>query len=112
MQAIDQFVKKTFVNSDGSFRAAFHMFDGPAEFEEKLESHLRKWLEGHLGGSGPTVAGPGPGLRPTWFGAPFRGLEVFDTEHQPIFFGRTAEASAVLGQLRRQAAAGGHGEAL
>ena len=102
MRALDQFLNKTLKDSDGSLKAAFHTFDGPAQFEEKLEEHLRKWLESRASGPDASEAG----LKPTWFKPPFQGLSVFDSEHQPIFFGRTAQSSAVLDRLRRQAAAG------
>ena len=98
-QSLDQFISKWFTNAaDGSLKAAFHSFGSPADFEELLEAHLGRLLEPHLP----------PGVRsrasaPTWrHGSPFRGLEPFEAEHAPVFFGRTAAVASILLKLRRQ----------
>jgi Tfp pilus assembly protein PilF len=98
-QLLQGFVAKWFMNpADGSLKAAFHSFASSADFEELLEAHLTRLVARHLP----------PGVRartvsPTWHsGSPFRGLEVFDLEHAPVFFGRTAAVASVLLKLRRQ----------
>ena len=102
-QALNRFISKWFMNvSDGSLKAAFHPFESPADFEEMLEAHLLQLIDQYLP----------PGVRsnvtaPTWrVGSPFRGLEPFEAEHAPIFFGRTAAVAAVLAKIRRQAERG------
>ena len=99
-QALERFLAKWFANSDdGSLKAAFHPFASPADFEELLEAHLVRLIEQHLP--------PGVRLRtsaPTWrSGSPFRGLQPFEAEHAPVFFGRTAAVASILLKLRRQA---------
>ena len=43
-------------------------------------------------------------MRPVWQReSPFRGLEIFDFQHAPIFCGRTLAISEILQVLRRQA---------
>ena len=99
-QALERFLAKWFSNrGDGSLKAAFHAFDSPADFEELLEAHLGRLLERHLP-SGVRARASAP----TWrHGSPFRGLEPFEAEHAPVFFGRTAAVASILLKLRRQA---------
>ena len=101
-KALDAFLEKWFRDDDGSFKAAFHPFNDPAEFEERLEQHLHKLIEERLP---QTPAGSWTLPEPMWKGSPFRGLRLFDREHAPIFFGRTRAVSEMLERLRRQAAA-------
>ncbi len=68
-----------------------------------MEVHLRKLLEERLPRSRP---GAGPRFRVWTAGSPFRGLETFDFDHSPIFFGRTKATSEVLDALRAQASQG------
>jgi tetratricopeptide (TPR) repeat protein len=86
----------------GALTAAFHPFESPADFEELLEAHLTRIIERSLDSSlraRTTVK--------AWRqGSPFRGLETFEPEHAPIFFGRTAAIASVLMKLRRQAERG------
>jgi len=81
---VDDFIRLWFIDSrDGTFKAASHTFEHPAEFEELLESHLRAKVVERLG-SVPEMHG----IR--WHkGSPFRGLESFEIEHAQVFFGRT-----------------------
>jgi tetratricopeptide (TPR) repeat protein len=101
---LDTFINTWFHhNEDGSLKAAFHPFQTPSEFEQALERHLRKMVIRALPASGrheDTAAA-------VWKkGSPFRGLQSFDYEHAPIFFGRTKAIGDVLELLRRQAAEG------
>jgi tetratricopeptide (TPR) repeat protein len=102
-QALDRFIAKWFTNAaDGSLRAAFHSFDSPADFEELFEAHLARLVQQHL----PPGVRP-RASRPTWLrGSPFRGLEPFETEHAPVYFGRTGATANILLKLRRQREAG------
>jgi hypothetical protein len=102
-KALDQFIKKWFESEDGSFIAAFHPFETPAQFEDAFELHLRKLIELRLAQQAPRPAETVQPVR--WHrGSPYRGLEVFDIEHSPIYCGRTDAVSTLLEALRRQAA--------
>ena len=101
--ALDAFIDKWFVDREsGAFRAAFHSFESPADFEELLEAHLTRIIERTLG----TLELARPATKAWHQGSPFRGLETFGPEHAPIFFGRTAAIASVLMKLRRQAERG------
>lgn len=100
-EALDAFLDRWFRAPDGSFIAAFHQFQRPAEFEDLLERHLRKLIQDRL----PGLARGAPPPVPVWTsGSPFRGLEPFEANHARVFFGRTQAVSDVLNALRRQAA--------
>ena len=104
-RALDEFVQKWFHDQDeGTLVAAFHPFERADEFEELVELHLRKLIERRL----PSETGEyRDSLLATWTTeSPYRGLEVFDVKHSPIFFGRTRAVSEVIQSLRKQADAG------
>lgn len=100
-QALDAFVRRWFHDeADGTLRAAFHPFESVAEFEELIEVHLRKLIARRF----PEAVGAERRDVTLWTESPFRGLESFDFEHAPIFFGRTAAIGEMIAALRRQAA--------
>ena len=101
---LDGFIAKWFHHTeDGSLKAAFHPFESPSEFEQVLERHLRKMVERALPDSDRSAEASAAVWKK---GSPFRGLQNFDYEHAPIFFGRTKAIGDVLDLLRRQAAGG------
>jgi hypothetical protein len=103
-RALDGFIQHWFHNAqDGTLVAAFHPFEHPVDFEEKLEIHLRKLIEAKLPpGQALAVSAP-----PSWVhGSPFRGLAVFEAEHAAVFCGRSKATSEVVAALREQARAG------
>jgi tetratricopeptide (TPR) repeat protein len=101
---LDGFIANWFHHTeDGSLKAAFHPFESPSEFEQVLERHLRKMVLRAL----PDTGRHEDSVAAVWKqGSPFRGLQSFDYEHAPIFFGRTKAIGDVLDLLRRQAVAG------
>jgi len=101
---LDNFINRWFHDTEeGTLKAAFHPFESPSEFELVLERHLRKIIERAL----PEAAGREVAATAVWKkGSPFRGLQSFDFEHAPIFFGRTKAIGDVLEALRRQASEG------
>ena len=106
IEALEAFFDKWFTNEEGALIAAFHPFERADDFEEHVEHHLRKLIDSRLAAAGIS-AEDGIAQAPTWLeGSPFRGLEHFDFEHEPIFFGRTKAIGEVIDRLKRQAEAG------
>jgi tetratricopeptide (TPR) repeat protein len=101
---LDGFIATWFHHDeDGSLKAAFHPFETPSDFEQALERHLRKMVMKAL----PDAQRADDSAAAVWkTGSPFRGLQAFDYEHAPVFFGRTRAIGDVLDLLRRQAAEG------
>ena len=99
---LDVFVDKWFHDkAEGTLVAAFHPFASPSDFEILVENHLRRLIERAL----PRSVAATSEARAVWKkGSPFRGLEAFEFEHAPVFFGRTRAVSDVLQALRQQAA--------
>jgi hypothetical protein len=96
--ALNAFLTHWFRSEDGTFKAVFKTFDALDQFEDLLESDLRKLIQDRLKLT--------PLAEKTWHHAPFRGLEVFDFEHAPIFFGRTRAIGAIREALVQQSAHG------
>jgi len=102
---LDAFEQKWFFHGeDGSLKAAFHTFEKTADFEQVLEQHLRRLI---VRRSPVVTERPVAHAKPSWTsGSPFRGLDVFEFEHAPVFVGRTRAIGDVLNALRENAAAG------
>ncbi|SEH07104.1 nSTAND1 domain-containing NTPase [Candidatus Venteria ishoeyi] len=99
-QALDVFNRKWFQDEEGSFVAAFNPFNNLAEFEERLEDHLRKLIERRY----PSTDTDTHLHAITWRqGSPFRGLDYFTEQHTSVFFGRTRMVSEILEMLRNNA---------
>jgi WD40 repeat protein len=78
-------------------------FTSDVEFAATLENHLRKLIErliGTLGSEQGRVA------IKAWAQAPFRGLEAYEFEHAPIFFGQDEALAKAMLQLTGNAEAG------
>ena len=54
---LNEFVQHFFHGDDGTLIAAFHQFDSAADFETRLEEHIRKLIE-PAGGAGHIAGGP------------------------------------------------------
>ena len=77
----------------GSFIAALNSYQYLDQFEEMMETKLRKLIQKHIG---QRTIKP----RPRWQGSPFRDLDVFEFEHAPIFFGRSRAVGEVVRLLQ------------
>ena len=99
---VESFIQEEFVDkATGTNVRAYHSFDQPVAFSQRLRVHLQEVLDGLAGG----VAG-----EPVWDvhqkGSPFRGLQAFDFEHSPVFFGREDEVLEVRRSLQNKAQEG------
>jgi eukaryotic-like serine/threonine-protein kinase len=101
-QALLGFFDKWFRSSDGAvFTAAYNPYQNLADFEQKLYRALRTVIFKRL----PKEA-ENSRMSATWCrGSPFRGLQFFDIEHGPVFYGRSRAVDEIIGLLRRQAEA-------
>jgi tetratricopeptide (TPR) repeat protein len=100
-QALDRFINGWFRNEDGTFKRGFHEFETADKFERKLTDHLRELILKQL----LPTDGDDEGI--SWStGSPFKGLEVFEPEDAPIYFGRTRAVSEIIEQAAARAAAG------
>jgi hypothetical protein len=98
------FLKRWFYNPDDSLKGAFHQFRTLDEFADLLTKHLRLLIKERLPES---PAAPLPASEVTWRkDSPYRGLDVFDREHAPVFAGRTRAIGEIKENLCRKAASG------
>jgi tetratricopeptide (TPR) repeat protein len=103
-QALEAFVQKWFFSEDGTFKAAFKIYEAPDAFERTLENDLRRLFEEHLPDH---LSAPDERAEIRWRkGSPYRGLAAFDAEHAAVFFGRTRAVADVKDALIAQAAKG------
>jgi hypothetical protein len=99
-EALKAFCERWFRDErEKTFTAAFNAYKDSGDFERTFEEHLKRLVEERLTKSGGDQ-GPVPLRERWWQGSPYRGLQVFEFEHEPIFFGRTKARDEVLGALR------------
>lgn len=97
LDALQAFWTRHFADR-GAFLAAFDGYRTLEEFAQRLEQSLRKLIERRIA--------PNALASPIWLGAPFRGLQAYEFEHAPIFFGRDGLVAKAAEQLTAQARAG------
>ncbi len=102
--SVQEFFARWETKSDKDFVGTFNKYCNLQEFEELFRGHFRDFL----GGQVDQETGQKLLSRKVrrWKSSPFRGLNVFDFEHAPIFHGRTKAIGRVLegleGQVRAQ----------
>lgn len=102
LKALNGFWERYFSNQ-GLFIGAYTLFTSDAEFASAFENHLRKLLEKRIAA---LVSAPGDTAGKAWAQAPFRGLEAYEFEHAPIFFGQDEALAKAMLQLTGNAGAG------
>jgi len=93
-ERVKGFFSNWFFTPEGQFKAAFQTFTSTDDFEVKIEALLRDWIEERVL-HGRTVVWP-VGVR----GSPFCGLEAFDAEHAPVFFGRSRDVARAVSAMQ------------
>jgi WD40 repeat protein len=101
LSALNNFWRMHFADR-GLFLGAYDEYRTLEEFAEHLERSLRKLILRRVAELDATQ-GASP---PTWSGIPFRGLEPYEFEHAPIFFGRDNLIAKSAEQLAVNARAG------
>jgi WD40 repeat protein len=95
LRSLEEFIDRWLHCEGGLPGKAYSTFDQTREFEDKLAVHVSTLIERRMYATGRREA--------VWKqGSPFRGLQAFDLEHAPIFFGREADTHRVIEQLRAQ----------
>ncbi len=84
----------------------FNRYKTLEEFEEQFRSHFRDFVADQI--KQDTGANLPERRVRRWKSSPFRGLNVFDFEHAPIFFGRAKAIGEVLEALDQQRKAWRH----
>lgn len=102
LATLDRFWSKHFANQ-GVFIGGYTEFDADAEFATLLEAHLRKLIERRIALRGASVVDQSAII---WMHAPFRGLESYDFDDAPIFFGQDEALSTAMMRLTANAETG------
>src|SRR5271169_4207287 len=102
--SVQEFFAQWETNSEGNFVGTFNNYCNLQEFEELFRKHFHDFLADQVDQkTGQKLLSR---KVPRWKSSPFRGLNVFDFEHAPIFHGRTRAIGEVLealeGQVRAQ----------
>jgi WD40 repeat protein/tetratricopeptide (TPR) repeat protein len=101
-KALEEFLAAWSKDSEGAFIGSFNSYRSLEEFERLFREHFRDFLFTQISGERERLLIARQNRPRRWKENPFRGLEVFDFEHAPIFHGRTKEIGAVLEALEVQ----------
>jgi WD40 repeat protein/TPR repeat protein len=99
---LNGFWERHFANQ-GLFIGAYTLFTSDAEFAAALESHLRKLIENRIAALSTSHGESAP---KAWAQPPFRGLESYEYEHAPIFFGQDEALAKAMLRLAANAESG------
>jgi WD40 repeat protein len=102
LDALDAFWCRHFADHDVLI-AAFKEYYTLQEFADRLEEALRKLIERRIKA---LIDQPVADRGAVWLGAPFRGLEAYEFEHAPIYFGRDKLIAQAAEQFSIQARSG------
>jgi hypothetical protein len=93
-------------DSQGQFVGVFNSYNNLDEFEGLFREHFRDFLLVQVSDERQRRWLAQRTQARRWKENPFRGLQIFDFEHAPIFAGRTLAIDGVLTALVQQAEAG------
>jgi WD40 repeat protein len=102
LAALEKFWARHFADQ-GRFLGAYFAFSSDAQFASNLELHLRKLIDKRIAAQGPAQR---DGASKVWAQAPFRGLEAYEFEHAPIYFGQDEALTKAMLQLAAGAESG------
>jgi tetratricopeptide (TPR) repeat protein len=95
------FADSVFLTTDGYFKGAYNTFSSLDDFEARVESALKIWLEQKLLSADSKVDWP-IDIK----GSPFRGLSTFGAKHESVFFGRNEDCLRAIERLKSNADSG------
>src|SRR5580693_5856124 len=98
--SVQEFFARWEANSKGDFAGVFNKYCNLQDFEELFRGHFRDFLLVQVDQEASQKLLNRKVGR--WKSSPFRGLNVFDFEHAPIFHGRTRAIGRVLEALEAQ----------
>jgi WD40 repeat protein len=101
-KGLNAFFESWLKDSEGKFVGAFNNYYNLEEFERLFREHFRDFLSTQVSSERQRQLIGRRSQAQRWKENPFRGLEVFDFEHAPIFHGRTRAIGAVLEALEVQ----------
>ena len=102
LNALNAFWTRHFADR-GIFLSAYDSYRTIEDFAQRLEQSMRKLIERRIKALGVPSAEQNARV---WLGAPFRGLQAYEFQHAPIYFGRDALVAKAVEQLAAQARAG------
>jgi hypothetical protein len=101
-KSLQDFFESWRKDSDGQFVGAFNNYRNLEEFERLFRGHFRDFLSTQVSSEHQRRLIRRESQATRWRENPFRGLQIFDFEHAPIFHGRTRALGAVLKALEVQ----------
>ena len=101
-KSLKEFFESWGRDSEGQFIGAFNNYKNLEEFERLFREHFRDFLSTQVSSERQRQLIGRHSQARRWRQNPFRGLQIFDFEHAPIFHGRTGAIGAVLDALEVQ----------
>ena len=101
-KSLKEFFESWGRDSEGQFIGAFNNYKNLEEFERLFREHFRDFLSTQVSSERQRQLIGRQSRARRWRQNPFRGLQIFDFEHAPIFHGRTGAIGAVLDALEVQ----------
>jgi WD40 repeat protein/tetratricopeptide (TPR) repeat protein len=101
-KSLNAFFESWLKDSEGQFVGAFNNYNNLEEFERLFREHFRDFLSTQVSGERQRQLMGRRSQARRWKENPFRGLQIFDFEHAPIFHGRTKAVGTVLEALKVQ----------